>query len=81
MQLNLSQHSLRLNAFKDSVQLPEYQIFRENIMKAFLTRSIILLALAISTTANFALPAKADSTANLLHFQITSKGILCQLLS
>ncbi|KAM3093035.1 hypothetical protein ACKFKF_30165 [Phormidesmis sp. 146-12] len=35
-------------------------------MKAFLTRSTILLALAISTTANFAPPASADSTANLL---------------
>jgi hypothetical protein len=35
-------------------------------MKAFLNRSTTLLALAISMTANFALPAKADSTANLL---------------
>lgn len=42
------------------------QIFRENTMKAFLNRSTILAALAISMTLYFALPASADSTANLL---------------
>lgn len=35
-------------------------------MKAFLIRSTTLLALATSLIAHFALPAKADSTANLL---------------
>ncbi|GAP99936.1 hypothetical protein [Leptolyngbya sp. NIES-2104] len=35
-------------------------------MKAFLTRSAILLALVTSTTAHFALSASADSTASLL---------------
>jgi hypothetical protein len=35
-------------------------------MKAFLNRSTILAALAISMTLHFALPASADSTANLL---------------
>jgi hypothetical protein len=34
-------------------------------MKAFLNRSTILLALATSMIAHFALPASADSTANL----------------
>lgn len=35
-------------------------------MKVFLARSTILLAVTISMTTHFALPAKADSTANLL---------------